>query len=557
MNVRIGMICLYGFLAFGCMDVVMADSHASKTLLIYETVGQPPGYAISFKAYTSALAYSQASGLSFNLAAAREQGVIAGAVAALPAVTALDNQGKPLTQDALLTVANTMVSQYAQPLATQMASYMSSAGAASGIFNFNQQVMVQGNSAPMYLVWQEIVDVTGRPRYGNFTLVPSQPNAVYGKYTSLAVAKGLPASFAYPQGGTLQWEPIKPMAEPNQAPQPLGTQQTVNLQGSFDAPVAQANATTYPPGCQGQATGPVACDPDYGLKCLINHASDPYSVGNPNPLNPADTGCPAVPINGFTDFTTLLNSQGASVGYLDYVRSLQPVYTTSTNAQGQAVQTAQVTVSVNSRIMHQNPTCQLKQVVGWSQNGRICHVSSQAICAEAAGNFNVTFNQGVLDYAHIGQTLIGRAYTTPGYRYLGSAQVTVLSLVPSICPGTCGNCDITGTASASLAGAAGTTGNGTYINAGQIGYEVQSMVNRYFVTPDGQYSLVGTVTSTSQAPVQSYSKTVNLPQGADAVSYANVIIDPFLTTQLYDYMNDTVNGLPPAAYVYVAPILLK
>ncbi len=542
-------------LASGSLNEASANSHASKTLLIYETVGQPPGYAVSFKAYTSALAYRQASGLSFNLAAAQEQGVIAGAVAQLPAVPAQDNQGHPFAESGLLSAANAMVAGYAQSLASQMASSMMDSGAASGIFNYAQQVMVQSNPSPMYLVWQEIVDVTGRPRYGNVALVPASPSYLYGEYTSLAVANGLPASFAYSQGGNLQWEPVKPMLQPDQAPQPLGQIQTIPLSGQFDAPVAASTATSYPPGCQPQANGTVACDPDYGLKCLINHTSDPYTTGHPNPLNPADTGCPVVPISGFSDFMTLLSSQGVVGGYLDYVRSLQPVYTTATNAQGQTVKTAQITVSVNSRIMHQNPACQLKQTVGWSTSGGwFCHAATQAICAEPAGTVTIVLTQGALDHARVGQVLSGGVYN-PATGFSGPAQVTVTSLVPGYCPGTCYQCDATGTATLTSAG--GGTGAGTYTNSGEIGYEVLSMVNRYFVTPDGQYSLVGTVTTTSQAPTQAYSKTVSLPQGASAGSYADIVINPFLTNQLYDYMTDSVNGLPPAAYVYVAPIVLQ
>lgn len=554
MRILIMELCV--ILACGSMDDACANSRTSKTLLIYETVGLAPEYAVTFKAYTSTLAYSQASGLSFNLAAAQEQGVIAGAVAQLPAVPAQDGQGHPYSETGLLSAANAMVAGYAQSLASQMASSMTSSGAASGIFNFAQQVMVQGNQSPMYLVWQEIVDVTGRPRYGNFALVPGSPNYLYGEYTSLAVAKGLPASFAYPQGGDLQWEPIKPMSQPDQAPQPLGNSQTIDLSGQFDAPVAASTATSYPPGCQPNANGIVACDPDHGLKCLINHTSDPYSTGYPNPLNPADTGCPVVPINGFSDFMTLLSSQGAAGGYVDYVRSLQPVYVSGTNAQGQTVQTAQITVSVNSRIMHQSPACQLKQTVGWSTSGGwFCHAATLAICAEATGTVTVVLPQGSLDHAKVGQILSG-GLSNPGPGFSGPAQVTITSLVPGYCPGTCYQCDATGTATLTSAGGGG-SGAGTYINSGEIGYEVLSMVNRYFVTPDGQYSLVGTVTTTSQAPAQAYSKTVSLPQGASAGSYADTIIDPFLTNQLYDYMDDYVNGLPPAAYVYVAPIVLQ
>ena len=83
------------------------------------------------------------------------------------------------------------------------------------------------------------------------------------------------------------------------------------------------------------------------------------------------------------------------------------------------------------------------------------------------------------------------------------------------------------------------------------------MVNRYYVTPDGHYFLIGNVTANSIAPTQNYNKTVSLPDGANSGGYAYLIIDPFNTTQIYDYRNDTVNRLPAANYLYVAPIVVN
>ena len=82
------------------------------------------------------------------------------------------------------------------------------------------------------------------------------------------------------------------------------------------------------------------------------------------------------------------------------------------------------------------------------------------------------------------------------------------------------------------------------------------MMNRYYVTPDGSYYLIGNPPpANSIAPTQSYNKTVSLPSGANSAGYAYIIIDPFNTTQTYDYRNDTINRLPAANYLYVAPIV--
>ncbi|HET9113002.1 MAG TPA: hypothetical protein VFN66_03930, partial [Burkholderiales bacterium] len=346
------LVALVLALALGALPatVLATSSKASKTVLIYETIGQPPAYLSSFKAYTSSLGYTADSGLSFNLAAAQESSTVASTITELSPVTAVDGNGNPLSQSTLLGNAkSSLTPQYVDSIASQMAAYMQTAGAASAIFNYQQQVMVQGNSHPMYLVWQLIVDGSGRPRYGDARLIPTIPNFVYAKYTSKAVAATLPPSFAYPQAGNLQWQQV------NQQIQPVTALQTINLNGAFDAPTAAPTATAYPAGCTlDAASGQVGCDPDYGLKCLINHASDPYTAASPNPANPSDTGCPAVPINGYTDFIGMENANGASGGYVDYVRTLTPVYTTSTDANGNTIQTAAVVVSVDSRTMQES-----------------------------------------------------------------------------------------------------------------------------------------------------------------------------------------------------------
>ena len=357
------LIALLLALALGALPAtgMTAGSKASKTVLIYETIGQPPSYLVNFTAYTSSLEYTAASGLSYNLAAAQEQH-IAAKITELPPVTAVDGSGHPLSQNTLLGNAkSSLTPQTIDTLTSQLATgyttsagqfvpgYMSTVGAATAIFNYQQQVMVQGNSQPMFLVWQLIVDGSGRSRYGDAQLIPSVPNFVYANYTSKAVAATLPASFAYKQAGSVQWQQV------NRQIQPVTTLQTIDVNGAFDAPTADATASVYPAGCTlDAASGQVGCDPDYGLKCLINHASDPYTAASPNPANSRDTGCPAVPINGYTDFISLENANGASGGYLDYIRSLTPVYTTSTDSSGNTIQTATVAVSVDTRTWAQN-----------------------------------------------------------------------------------------------------------------------------------------------------------------------------------------------------------
>ncbi|MHB8847835.1 MAG: hypothetical protein ACYC43_05300 [Burkholderiales bacterium] len=647
-NLYTWLVALLLALALGALPAtgMAASSKVSKTLLIYETIGQAPAYPVSFKAYTSSLGYTAASGLSYNLAAAQEQ-QIAARITDLQPVTAVDGSGHPLSQNTLLGNAKTsLTQQYVNSLAGQMAAYMQTAGAATAIFNYQQQVMVQGNSQPMYLVWQLIVDGSGRPRYGDARLIPTVPNFVYANYTSKVLAATLPAIFAYPQAGTVQWQQV------NQQIQPVTALQTINVNGAFDAPTAAPTASSYPAGCSlDVASGQVACDPDYGLKCLINHASDPYTAASPNPANPNDIGCPAVPINGYTDFISLENANGASGGYVDYVRSLTPVYTTSIDSNGDAIQTAAVTVSVDTRTMQESGNIYytpIPAINGFDNNGNVVTYSGGNLFSDypytcstgdgyaggqtwpsyvagygCAPNTPVTLNNiyytpiptinnidnngNPLTYSG-GNFFSDYPYTcttgdngytggqtwpsyVAGYSCTPNTPVTLNNIyytpIPAInnidnngnpltysggnffsdYPYTCSTGDNGYTGgqtwpSYSISAWYGCTPNtpvttlqNKFINTGRIGYEVQSMVNRYYVTPDGHYFLIGNVTANTIAPTQKYNKTVSLPSGSNSAGYAYLIIDPFNTTQIYDYRNDTINRLPAANYLYVAPIV--
>ena len=593
--VRDGLIC--GQLVLAALlagsGVACAGSKSSKTVLVYESVGQAPCYPLGFSVYTAGLGYTAARGMTYELDNAREVDAAASGVAQIPVIAAADSHGNPLAQDALLARANQTVLPLALALATQLSGYMTRAGSASAMFNFQQQVMVQGNSQPMYLVWQEIVDASGRPRYGNVQLIPSAPNFVYGVYLPQAVDATLPAGFsawsaaaltgnqvggALPPPGSLQWQQV------NQQLQPVTAAQVFSLGGAFDAPTVNPGANATTPGCQ-SSNGQVLCDPDYGLKCLINHAGD--------------AGCPVVPINGFTDFISLENAAGASGGYLDYVRSLRPVYTSSTNAQGQTVQTAQVAVDVTSRVWMQQSVMNCQPAFepnSWpwafglqciSPAGGAVFLFSNPVIPSGWDNTGGSVTNGETLPGGVLQTEQGDAqgncptiagaelyYSLKPLRHGVQPWQTVIPICYFFVPngtqyqiytqnngqvtwGYFGNygapyiVNYSGVASVT----AGTASGGTFTNSGNIGYQVLSVVDRYWVTPDGNYFLVGEQTATPQIPQQPYSKSVSLPMGAEPTAYSDMIIDPFRTSQIYDYLDDTVNGLPAAAYPYVAPIV--
>ena len=592
-------------------SVAHANSKASKTVLVYQTTGQPPAYSPSFNVYVAGLGYTAGRGLAYGLSNAKEPNP-AGFITPLPTITAVDGGGNPLAQDTLLSSANQMVAQNITALAAQLSAYMKTAGAASGIYNYQQQVMVQGNAHPMYLYWQAIVDANARPRYGNVQLIPSVPNFVYGDYVPLAVDATLPASFSsytsdalssatgvasgsLPPPGQLQWYQV------NQQMQEQTAAYNFNLNGAYDAPTVNPNPTATTPGCALNGTQ-VVCDPDYGLKCLINHASDP--------------NCPTVPINGYTDFITLENQQGASAGWLDYVRSLTPVYTTDPTNPAQQI--AVVTVDVSSRVWQQGRqlTCTSPNFypaswpygAGWNcvDNLRGSHyLFENTVVPSGWGNTGVNAGTGtalmegtlttlshndpggncplpavpgnyILLYQLVNYRSHGNkcseteyyfisdgnqyTYSSPGwtsYSYFGnygSPYIPLESGSPTF--------TATSTGGGSGSGVAG----GTYTNAGTIGYQVTSVVDRYYVTPDGNYVLTGEVTTQPSVPQYPYNKSVTLPAGATMPGYANIIIDPFGTNppyQTYDYTNDTVNGLPATSYCNallcssVAPICRK
>jgi len=90
-------------------------------------------------------------------------------------------------------------------------------------------------------------------------------------------------------------------------------------------------------------------------------------------------------------------------------------------------------------------------------------------------------------------------------------------------------------------------GGSQYQNTGRVGYTLQYTNERYFIEPDGNYTM--TAQSIGYTTVgQNYNKTVQTSSSASTLQYQ--IIDPFYTNQIYDYRNDTVNGLSCKRYIY-------
>lgn len=98
-------------------------------------------------------------------------------------------------------------------------------------------------------------------------------------------------------------------------------------------------------------------------------------------------------------------------------------------------------------------------------------------------------------------------------------------------------------------------GGATKFNVeGNYGYELKMQTERYRVSPDDlTYSMLGMEEQITAAPTTAFSKSASVG-GATCASYTYNIIDPFATNQVYDWRNDTVNFLPPARYISVAPL---
>ena len=104
-------------------------------------------------------------------------------------------------------------------------------------------------------------------------------------------------------------------------------------------------------------------------------------------------------------------------------------------------------------------------------------------------------------------------------------------------------------------------GGGQYQNTGRVGYTLQYTNERYLIEPNGNYTM--TAQSIGYTTVgQNFNKTVQTSASSSSVLQYQ-IIDPFNTNQIYDYRNDTLNGLSCNRYIYAgaqcaqAPISLN
>ncbi|PZP55130.1 MAG: hypothetical protein DI596_11835, partial [Azospira oryzae] len=233
-----------------------------------------------------------------------------------------------MTQSQVLAAAKDHIFANAPALFSSIRSFMSVNGMAVASFTFQQKVYISNLSRPKYIVWSAIIDGKSRPMYRDPVLADEVPTILQAVYTSRRVMDGLPSGWAYAEGGTLKYRLLDMRFNP------LTGWTSINTGGAFDEPQPGDN---------------VAYDPDFGVKCLANKASNP--------------ACP----QGYPDVKSLIDQKGALAAILDYVRMVQPVYDQDP-ATGDLV--ARASVSVDKRTLNY-AGCTASTSNTYSNEGRI------------------------------------------------------------------------------------------------------------------------------------------------------------------------------------------
>lgn len=268
-----------------------------KVLAVAQTVDLAPGYLSSIAVTTGTTRYSSRKGLSISNTGNLVVGGSASSITPIQPVTVTDEFGQPLLSSDLLPAATTHLVALAPTIGARLRTYMRANGISTGTFSYTQKVMVESSTTPMHIVWQLLVDPSGKLRYGDAALVSDAPKYNNAIYVSLAVDEALPSSFAYLNAGFL----VSSAAG------------TANVFGAYDAPLEG--------------------DPDAGLKCLINKRSSGT--------------CPT----SHPDMLHLLGVNGSTNGVLDYVRRLAPVYDDLEDAStGETIHLPHIWVRTNSRV---------------------------------------------------------------------------------------------------------------------------------------------------------------------------------------------------------------
>jgi hypothetical protein len=187
------------------------------------------------------------------------------------------------TAGRVTSIANTHMRAHFPSIKNSLSSHLRQYGITSGWFNFKQEVDVDANgqAETWAIYWDFFVDATGRGGFPDARLVPPDPKILYVVYTPLRVDADLPQSWSYPEAGTLKYQLRNLKFEQ------LTDWTTLDTGGAYDSPqTADENVNA-------------------GLGCLMDSSN---------------AGCTVGP----TDVAKLLDSTGAAMGVVDYVRRVEP-----------------------------------------------------------------------------------------------------------------------------------------------------------------------------------------------------------------------------------------
>lgn len=209
------------------------------------------------------------------------------------------------TQSSILNDAKSIQAAQVNALITQIKNYIIKKGAVEATFYYRQLVHVQGSTAQKALIWQVLIDATGRAKYSDPKIINEIPQFVHLIYTPLKIEAGLPSSWIYPDAGKYSYKLVDKLMNP------ITASTTVDTAGAYDMPVAQTTlpyTLPYPSGCEIDPDGDMVCDPEWSLKCLIDKTSN--------------ASCPT----SYKDIKKLIDETGSDGAYVDYVSTLSPVY---------------------------------------------------------------------------------------------------------------------------------------------------------------------------------------------------------------------------------------
>ena len=190
--------------------------------------------------------------------------------------------GGSLTTGQIQSIAAGVVSSARSSILAQLGSLVKDKGATTGIFIYEQDIVAVSVTGRARLVWQVIVDSSGRTFEDEVKVVKANSTYLYVSYTPKRLWNGLPQAWGYPDGGRLTWMLVDSKLNPISAPV------SVQTGGYFDEPSGSHGGETQ-------------------VRCLISKASS--GCGSPYP-----------------DVLQLISDNSADGAYVDFLHPISPFY---------------------------------------------------------------------------------------------------------------------------------------------------------------------------------------------------------------------------------------